>query len=46
MDDYFDRLYEADRDQRVGFIIKSAGEHTETFSDLLPERAYTLCLYL
>lgn len=46
MPDYMDRMYTVDRDERVGIYVMEAGEHTVTFRDLLPERYYTLCVYM
>lgn len=40
------RIYLNDRDERIGLLLKDIGEETETFLDLLPERIYTLCVYL
>lgn len=46
MEDYLTRIYLNDRDERIGIILKNEGEETVTFNDLLPERLFTLCVYL
>ena len=45
--DFFDYLYTTDRYQRVGVSTRQAsGVFTLRFNNLLPERFYTLCVYL
>lgn len=46
MDDFMNRLYVDERDQRVGLKVQDAGEFSLTFNDLLPQRYYTVCAYL
>ena len=36
MEDYHTRIYQEDRDQRIGILIRSKGDHTLTFSGMLP----------
>jgi hypothetical protein len=44
--DFLTHIYTQDRDYRVNMIAASiAGNNQVTFSNLLPQRAYTLCAY-
>ena len=46
-EDFFERIYLDDRDERVGSkTVENSGSHPLPFNNLLPERDYTLCLYL
>ena len=46
MDEFMGRLYTDDRDERIGMLVQAAGMSTVRFSDVLPERYYTICAYL
>lgn len=46
MDEFMGRLYTDDRDERIGMLVQAAGMTTVRFSDVLPERYYTICAYL
>jgi hypothetical protein len=40
------RMYTADRDWRLGHEVYNAGTHSMNMTDILPERDYTMCVYL
>lgn len=44
--DFLTHIYMTDRDYRVNMIQAVSGNNQITFTNLLPQQAYTLCAYL
>ena len=46
MDDFLQRIYTKERDQRVGLWVEGAGNITKRFTNLIVQQNYVLCVYL